>query len=283
MRIQLLFTFSFMLMILCYIHFHLRSTSHIRVIPVPTIKKVVNHSVCEALFTQNIPYNSEGKIKAHHWDAQTGKWNENDRWLPMSLPLSDQGIVMYIGGNERGEDGKQLLRLFPSIQLYVYEPVPSFVQTLRQQSEFHSSIIKSIGLGSSNRIVYLPMSEMLGQSTFVMASSEENTSHFSVEIHIRSAAEEILELLHQYQIHSIDLVHMNCEGCEWEFMESITQANLWRNISLFQLSTHYYPSHVPVNEFRGRYCTQHMALLETHDLCFGPPFGWQRWKIRERF
>ena len=62
--------------------------------------------------------------------------------------------------------------------------------------------------------------EITGQSTFGMASNGGG----KIPLEIREAASVLREVRGQASMPSIALLHVNCEGCEWEMLENIIQA-----------------------------------------------------------
>ena len=47
---------------------------------------------------QNLPIRDDGYMAAHLWDAATGKWNEEMRFMEFE-PFVDVPLVMDVGGN----------------------------------------------------------------------------------------------------------------------------------------------------------------------------------------
>ena len=63
-------------------------------------------------------------------------------------------------------------------------------------------------------------------STFGMASS----GGVKIPLEIREAASVLREVRGQASMPSIALLHVNCEGCEWEMLENIIQAGEHRHV-----------------------------------------------------
>jgi hypothetical protein len=80
-------------------------------------------SACLKELASNMPINAQGEMKAHHWDARTPKWNEQNRWDPMGLEAPC--TIWYIGGNTHGHDGVRLQNDYPC-SIVVFEPVPEY-------------------------------------------------------------------------------------------------------------------------------------------------------------
>ena len=78
------------------------------------------------------------------------------------------------------------------------------------------------------RVVKLSLSDLDGQSTFGMQDSDDTNETF-VNLEIKKASEEILTVS-QKPAGTIDLLHVNCEGCEWEMLEDIIESGHHKNI-----------------------------------------------------
>ena len=76
----------------------------------------------------NLPYNIRaGEMMVHHLYTERGLWNEKERFV--NLELSKDSMVMYVGANTKGRDGKILMDMFGCTN-HTYEPVPAFSAVL---------------------------------------------------------------------------------------------------------------------------------------------------------
>ena len=76
---------------------------------------------------------------------------------------------------------------------------------------------------------------------------------------------------------NIDLLHVNCEGCEWEMLENIIKAGEHKHIRTIQFGSHYFPQ---VPGITGRYCRIREELNKTHSMVYGQAWAWERWDRR---
>ena len=95
------------------------------------------------------------------------------------------------------------------------------------------------------RVVKLSLSDLDGQSTFGMQDSDDTNETF-VNLEIKKASEEILAVS-QRSAGTIDLLHVNCEGCEWEMLEDIIESGHHKNIRQVSTSASFYE-----NVFKSR-------------------------------
>ena len=85
-------------------------------------------------------------------------------------------------------------------------------------------------------MVKLSRSALLGQGTFGMVEKKKENEAY-VELDIRDAS-KIIRKLSEHSGGFVDLLHVNCEGCEWEMLDNIINNNLLPSIRLNSL-THY--------------------------------------------
>ena len=78
------------------------------------------------------------------------------------------------------------------------------------------------------RVVKLSRSALAGQGTFGMVEKKKENEEY-VELDIKEASRVIKEISEENG-GFVDLLHVNCEGCEWEMMENILENNLLPNI-----------------------------------------------------
>ena len=112
-----------------------------------------------------------------------------------------------------------------------------------------------------------------GESTFVMSNPGSDRI---VNMEIREAGPVIRTLAKLYK-NTVDLLHVNCEGCEWEMFENIIKHNLQTNIRIIQIGAHYFDQ---VDDIAERYCKIREALNRTHYMVYGKPWAWERWDKR---
>ena len=72
----------------------------------------------------------------------------------------------------------------------------------------------------------------------------------------------------------LDLLHVNCEGCEYEMLENIIQSGLHRRIKVIQFGSHFF-SEIP--RLTERFCAIRSELKMSHRMVYGLAFGWERW------
>lgn len=235
-----------------------------------TIVKNGKYEACLENVKKNMPIGKDGNMYAHHWDSgQHEKWNEKQRWNPMKLTLPCK--IWYVGANTQGADGVRLQRDY-SCTIDVFEPVPEFFNVLKRNwRKIERSTLHNYGLGARSRIV--KGVSLHGQSTFAMESS--GGGKVSGELKIRNVFDVWKDLGSPH----IDLLHVNCEGCEWELWETMLHYNIIDHIDIVQFGTHWFKA---IKNIQSRYCNIHANMSKTHDVAFSQAFGWERWTRRKR-
>ena len=72
----------------------------------------------------------------------------------------------------------------------------------------------------------------------------------------------------------LDLLHVNCEGCEYEMLENIIKSGLHWKIKIIQFGTHFFPE---VPRLTERFCAIRSELSKSHRMVYGTAFAWERW------
>ena len=121
---------------------------------------------------------------------------------------------------------------FPST-MHIYEPVPDFYKNLKKVWSDHRASnqwavnVHNFGLGDGNRTVLLSQADLQGQGTFAMENSEQDEGQM-IPLDIIEASEVVRNVTAGAE--GLDLLHVNCEGCEYEMLENIIRADLHKQI-----------------------------------------------------
>jgi FkbM family methyltransferase len=231
-------------------------------------------SACMIDVGMNLPIDSAGRLRVHHWDAMTGKWNEYIRFLPFPRALSSNLIIVDVGGNTKAADSVKFLQIFPDAKLHIYEPVPAFYSELERNWAGSSVTLHNVGLGSSTRDAFIDNNDLQGESTFVMSAPQSGDTG-SLRIRIVDGAVELAAFI-SMGAPQIDILHLNCEGCEWDLLKRLSSASFLQYIGVIQISFHNFGG-LGIGHLLLDYCAIREALLETHTPSVAVPFAWERW------
>jgi len=240
-------------------------------------KKMVDFEKCLMHVEINMPRHIlSNQLVAHHWDAGTGKWNEEMRWSQLQLGTAGAPcLIWYIGANTEGRDGIRFQKEY-QCNIHVFEPIIPYGNALKvhyARQRVQRAEIFLYGLGDSNRFVKnIPLQ---GESSFAMSSRMIAGAKY-VEIEIKQVS-RVFQALTQRFNGVIDLMHVNCEGCEWELFEALVLEGILQKIKVLQFSAHYFPE---ISNVQQRYCRLMGHFRQTHKPIFSQPFGWERWELR---
>merc|ERR1712232_1298763 len=109
------------------------------------------------------------------------------------------------------------------------------------------------------------------------------------EVLVRST-EEVMRDIFPGRGSEVELLHVNCEGCEYDVIESLKETGRLASMAQVQIATHLLESpattfhetlHLSMQLSVHRYCEMHKALSETHERAWGLPWVWERWTRKE--
>lgn len=210
-------------------------------------------------------------VHAHHYDAASGKWNADMRLV--NLPRLDQEgcVVWEVGAFKYARDTQELLAKHPHCQYHAFEPVPAFYATLQETWKDEPRVhTHNYGLGKASKSLSVPQSALQEQSTYL-----DGTKGGDVEIQIKSFDEAMDETGGKHPT----LLHMNCEGCEWDMLPAIVETGFLAQIPMLQVGTHNYGKDLGSRTFE--LCQIRQLLNQTHSMTSDSvAFAWERWEKR---
>ena len=230
----------------------------------------------------SLPINKTGSPVAHHWLAETGLWNEQIRFAPFDPALPEDAVIIEVGGHTDAADSRKFRGAHAGATIHIYEPVPPFCQTLKSKwADDKQTVVHCAGMGDKKRDIPFSGDGLAGQGTYVMeGGAKRQGSASQVAIHIVNAVAELSATVAASPHGRIDLLHINCEGCEWEMLESLLfSGRTIKDVKYLQISFHNYSSK-GLGAVILQYCRLHEKLQQTHELVQGVPFGWERWALR---
>lgn len=197
--------------------------------------------------------------------------------------------LIYIGGNT-GSDLSIFLTKLPNTTVYIFEPLELYAHQLIERYRDNALVkVFMFGMGASDGSACFEVSGTNGDATTqikdsfsaglsdgrsrVAGGAGESGNMDNIECASIANASRIIfdELSSPTGKFS---VHMNCEGCEYDVIDSWIQTGAIHRISVLQFGSHnvdWVPS------VKHRYCRLHLSLLGTHDVDFSEPWCWERW------
>ena len=127
--------------------------------------------------------------------------------------------------------------------------------------------IHDFGLGGQTATIKVPKHVIRGQSTFIQT---QDPGSGEIEIRVKALSQAVRD------IGLPTMLHLNCEGCEWQLLEVALQEEYLQNIPVIQIGWHNYGEHIGVRAWQ--LCDLRTRLSMTHRLVAGVAFGWDRWE-----
>lgn len=219
-------------------------------------------------------------VYAHHYNANNGKlWNADMRLENLPLLEQEGCSVWEVGAHETGADTKNLLKRYPKCQYHAFEPVPKFYAKLKKawQNKRPKVQTHNFGLGKEARSLNVSESALKGQSTYLGGNSSSSEAGKRVHIRIKTF-DQALNVTGGYYP---TLLHMNCEGCEWDLLPELVETGFLAHVPLLQVGTHNYGKDLGARVFE--LCQIRQMISTTHQISNNSiAFSWERWERRRQ-
>lgn len=199
-------------------------------------------------------------------------WNENIRYKRDRVTTG--GRVVEIGANQANDAINGIIEIYKPKVYHAAEPVPSFVKTIKERFAAHPNIelhVHQFAIADKAAKAYV---QEAGQATHISGGTT------GTEIDIK-AAKDAVKMFGLNQ--ETALLHINCEGCEYSFLEAAIENDYIKNVAILQFGTHLNMNGVSYAEAKKRYCQINAHLAKTHTLDpESKPWAWDRWIRMEK-
>lgn len=197
-------------------------------------------------------------VRCAPWFADNG-----DRTLRLDYDLSAESIVFDLGGYE-GQWASDIFSKYVC-SIYLFEPYTKYVDEIKKRFSRNPKIkIFNFGLSKCDESLDLNISAD-GSSVF-KGSGEKS------QIHLKDA----IYFFETNGITHIDLLKINIEGGEYDFLERIIEDKIINNISNIQVQFHdFAPNAV------SRMKAIQAKLSETHYTTYSYEFVWENWTLKK--
>lgn len=182
--------------------------------------------------------------------------------------LNNEKIMIEIGGNW-GWDAGNFSKLF-NPRYIILEPLEDYVKILEKKFEKNPQVvIYKLGLGATNEKLMVKL-----EGNNACATSKFSGVKGDVPIYISNAKDFFTDL--GVGIYDVDLLTMNCEGCEYEVLETLVKTNMISRFRNIQWGTH--SSLKGLQHPFSRYCRIQEILSRTHRPTYHYKFIWESWR-----
>jgi FkbM family methyltransferase len=188
-----------------------------------------------------------------------------DKTLLLDYPLTDESIVLEVGGYRGDWVGEILTRAYPSKPMvYVFEPV----------REFYKSIVERFSDTPNVKALNVALSVFTGPARIFRSADSSSMHHetFDEDVEVM----DVLEFFNQHKIENVDLMSVNIEGDEFYLIPRLIETGQISRIRNLQIQFHL--CRPDAAERRDQIREQ---LFKTHIEEFCYPFVWEGWKCDE--
>jgi len=186
--------------------------------------------------------------------------------------LKPTSIVVDVGGYT-GEAVRELNNRYQPT-FHIFEPMEMALEKLNANLKQLSGNfnVHPFGLGEKNKVAYLYIPGG-GDSAYMFDQPGPDRER----IQIQEAAPAINKLVLRSDTSlSVTLLHINCEGCEWEVLESLrTVYSRFEHIAIQWHGNSRQPNRMQ------RWCQIRGNLTKTHKLTFWANWVWEHWERKE--
>ncbi|CAF2702210.1 unnamed protein product [Rotaria sp. Silwood2] len=190
--------------------------------------------------------------------------------------LNSSSLIIEVGGNT-GLDTSQFIALYnPSI--ISFEPLLQMSKALREKFQKNPKIeIQSYGLGNRARNLSIEPFDTDNAGTSIFRKLSKKNSSKIEQIQLRDVVQVIENIRKTRTQHGIiDMISINCEGCEFEILPALILNNMTQYFRIIQFGSH-------MNFLTGSsciYCQIEQALERTHQIKYHYTMLWEAWVIK---
>ena len=184
--------------------------------------------------------------------------------------LGEDKLMIEVGGNW-GWDAGNFSKIY-NPRFLILEPLPEYVGILRKKFENNPQVsVYNLGLGAKNESLMVTV-----EGNNACATSKFSGKKGSVPIYVINAVDFFASVgIGSFEV---DLLTLNCEGCEYEALETLLVSNIIKSFRNIQWATH---STLKMRDPIGRYCRIEQLLLRTHRPTYQYRFAWESWRRRD--
>ncbi|XP_046370418.2 uncharacterized protein LOC124144856 [Haliotis rufescens] len=187
--------------------------------------------------------------------------------------LTTDSRVLEVGGYT-GQDAAKLIKKYNPHYLAL-EPVPRYYTILERRYKSNPKYkLFKFGLGKKDKTLLLNI-DSDATSLFRAKHASNKTKKEVAYIH------EIKGFFEHIGVYTnpIDLVTINCEGCEYELLELMISSEIVKYLKNIQFQFHL---DLPgIASEKCRYCQITTLLSRTHRRTFQYSYTWQSWKRKD--
>jgi FkbM family methyltransferase len=207
------------------------------------------------------------------------------RWWGMKPMFVKPGALIIEVGTNIGEDIEGFLKVCNDCFYETFEPIEDFTNKVQAKWGNVSRLkVHKFGLAETDKNLTL----CVGGGATADPSRFEAGECRPVTLMVKDAVREVKVVMAKHNRvtpRSVEIFHLNCEGCEYEVLESLIKADMLQYFKNVQLSAHFMEKDtVKVKESMARMCKIRETLSRTHHntYLYLTPNGnsnWENWRM----
>jgi len=214
-----------------------------------------------------------------NWGANENFWSfEGLRHTAHQNLLNSSSLIIEVGGN-RGHDIVKFIELYNS-SIISYEPLVSMCKTLTEQFKSNPKIeIQPYGLGNRARNLLIEPHDHGNAGTSIFRTISSANSSKIERIQLLDVVQVIQNIRkNRTKNGMIDMISINCEGCEFEILPALILNNMTQYFRIIQFATHP----IFLSDSSCIYCQIEQALQRTHITLYYYRKLWEGWVLKNK-
>ncbi|XP_048755512.2 uncharacterized protein LOC125666385 [Ostrea edulis] len=214
--------------------------------------------------------------KKDHKMGSRSFWAGNTQYIRHThhTYINSDSTVFDIGGN-KGEDAEAMLKRFNPGNYVILEPVKTLFSNLVSMLKNKSNVaVYNFGLARKNNKFYVNVLGHGGDATSIFAGNDDGGSCL---LRVVNTTQFLLHV--GVPCYEVDLITINCEGCEFEIMEELIGSGMIGQFRNVQFATH--PTLKHLKQPIERYCEIQEKLKRTHKVGYQYKWCWESWKRKD--
>ena len=216
------------------------------------------------------------KINLHRthkqsWDTFLKPNVQTMRWTNHTY-LNGNSKVIEIGGN-KGEFSDNLQKLFNPGTYYILEPIEKYSIVLHEKYTDQTNIVVcGFGTGKEDRTDTVKLAG-LATSKFLSKNAPKEAL---VPLRQVNVTNFLLQMVIKYK--EFDLLTVNCEGCEYDILDTVLDSTLVNQFKHIQISFHHLGQ---LGNTLKRWCEYQELLKRTHRMVYQYKLFWESWTRKD--
>ncbi len=213
-----------------------------------------------------------------NWSPDSGFWDfEGLRHTAHKNLLNSSSLIIEVGGN-RGHDIIKFIEFYNS-SIISYEPLVSMWKNLTEQFKWNPKIeIQPYGLSNRARNLLIEPHDHGNAGTSIFRKLSAANSSKIQQIQLLDVVQVINNIRKTRTTNGmIDMISINCEGCEFEILPALILNNMTQYFRIIQFATHT----ELLSEASCIYCQIEQALHRTHGSVYHYRKVWEGWLLKK--